>query len=235
MISMIIPVLNEASTISVLLNDITVKANVQNISEVIIVDGGSNDATIDLAFLYSEKLPLVILKSDKGRAKQMNMGAQKATGDILYFLHADTLLPKDYDRKIITEIKKGKIAGCFRMKFDSNHPILKLSQWFTRFNYKSCRGGDQTLFISKEAFKFLKGFNEAYSVYEDCEFISRIYDQFHFTIIKDYVTTSARRYENNGTLKLQFHFFIIHLKKWLGATPNSLSRYYHKNIISHQP
>lgn len=232
MISIIIPVLNEASTISILLNDIAEKAYSQNISEVIIVDGGSTDATIDLAFQFSEKLPLLIIKSDKGRAKQMNLGAESAIGDILYFLHADTLLPYQFDTQIIAETRKGNLAGCFRMKFDSNHPILKLSQWFTRFNFKSCRGGDQTLFISKEAFKTLKGFDEAYTVYEDCEFINRIYEQLHFTIIKDYVTTSARRYQYNGTLKLQFHFLIIHLKKWFGATPHSLSSYYHKNILS---
>jgi len=233
MISIIIPVLNEASTISTLLNDIAEKASLQNISEIIMVDGGSTDATFDLAFQFSEKLPLVILKSDKGRAKQMNLGAGNATGEILYFLHADTVLPYHFDSQIISEILKGNLAGCFRMKFDSQHPILKMSQWFTRFNFKSCRGGDQTLFITSELFRKLKGFNEAYTVYEDCEFINRIYDQFHFTIIKDYVTTSARRYQNNGTIKLQFHFFVIHLKKWFGATPNSLSRYYYKNIISH--
>jgi rSAM/selenodomain-associated transferase 2 len=233
MISIIIPVLNEASTIPMLLNDISNKATLQNISEIIIVDGGSADATIDLALQFSEILPIVIIKSDKGRAKQMNGGAQNATGDILYFLHADTLLPQRFDFQIISEVNKGNLAGCFRMKFDSNHPILKLSQWFTRFNLKSCRGGDQSLFVSNEVFEKLNGYNEEFTVYEDCEFINRIYDQYNFTIIKDYVTTSARRYQNNGTLKLQYHFAIIHFKKWFGATPNSLSRYYYKNIISH--
>ncbi|HAT64389.1 MAG TPA: glycosyl transferase family 2, partial [Flavobacteriaceae bacterium] len=155
MISINIPVLNEASTISTLLNDIAEKASLQNISEIIMVDGGSTDATLDLAFQFSEKLPLVILKSDKGRAKQMNLGAGNATGEILYFLHADTVLPYHFDSQIIYEIRKGNLAGCFRMKFDSQHPILKMSQWFTRFNFKSCRGGDQTLFITSELFRKL--------------------------------------------------------------------------------
>ncbi len=232
MISIIIPVLNEASTISVVLNDIATKAVLHNISEIIIVDGGSDDNTLSLAETFSDKFPLMLLSSEKGRAKQMNLGAKKATGDILYFLHADTLLPQRFDYQILSEVQKGNFAGCFRMKFDSHHPILKLSQWFTRFNLKSCRGGDQSLFVSKEVFENLNGYNEEFTVYEDCEFINRIYDQFNFTIIKDYVTTSARRYQSNGTLKLQYHFFIIHLKKWLGATPTKLSRYYYKNIIS---
>ena len=209
MISIIIPVLNEASTIDNLLDDIYKKGTLQNISQIIVVDGGSKDNTIELAAAFSEKLPLNILKSNIGRAKQMNVGAQSATGSILYFLHADTILPKNFDSQIISEYQKGNVAGCFRMKFDSNHPILKLSQWFTRFNFKSCRGGDQSLYITKEIFEKLGGYNEAYSVYEDCEFINRIYDQYHFTIIKDYVTTSSRRYAKNGTLNLQYHSLLV--------------------------
>lgn len=232
MISIIIPVLNEASTIETLLDDIYKKGTLHNISQIIVVDGGSEDNTVDLAAAFSEKLPLNILKARKGRAKQMNSGAQSASGSILYFLHADTILPKNFDSQIISEYQKGDIAGCFRMKFDSSHPILKLSQWFTRFNFKSCRGGDQSLYIAKEVFEKLGGYNEAYSVYEDCEFINRIYNQYHFTIIKDYVTTSSRRYAKNGTLKLQYHFALIHLKKWFGASPKSLTKYYNKYITS---
>ncbi|MCB0455254.1 MAG: TIGR04283 family arsenosugar biosynthesis glycosyltransferase [Aequorivita sp.] len=230
MISIIIPVLNEATTIGALLTDISKKTSLENISEILLVDGGSEDETIHLATSFYKKLPLSILKSQKGRAKQMNMGAQQASGSILYFVHADTTLPENFDTQLISQIENGFVAGCFRMKFDSNHPILKLSQWFTRFNVKSCRGGDQTLFISKSVFQKLNGFNESFIIYEDCEFTNRIYDQFNFVVMKDYVITSARRYKNNGTLKLQYHFTIIHIKKWLGASPKSLVAYYRKYI-----
>ncbi len=232
MISIIIPVLNEASTISNLLNDISKKASVKNISELIIVDGGSEDDTYEIVSGYSKTLPIIILKSEKGRARQMNVGAQNASGEILYFLHADTLPPADFDSQIISEINKGNVAGCFRMKFDSIHPILVISQWFTRFNFKSCRGGDQSLFIAKKEFQQLEGYNEDYTIYEDCELIDRIYNQYGFTIIKDYVITSARRYATNGTLKLQYHFAVIHFKKWLGANPKILYSYYKENISS---
>ena len=63
----------------------------------------------------------------------MNIGAKEASGDILYFLHADSFPPKDFDYNIIRQVKKGNIAGCFRMKFNSTHPVLKISQWFTTF------------------------------------------------------------------------------------------------------
>ena len=109
MISIIIPVLNEASTIETLLDDIYKKGTLQNISQIIVVDGGSKDNTIDLAAAFSEKLPLNILKGRKGRAKQMNVGAQSATGSILYFLHADTILPKNLILKLFMNTKKGTL------------------------------------------------------------------------------------------------------------------------------
>lgn len=232
MISIIIPVLNEATTIASILNDISEKASGNLISEIIIVDGGSEDATLQIASTFLKKVPLVLLTTEKGRAKQMNLGAKKASGSILYFLHADTVLPLHFDMQILSHVKKGSVAGCFRMKFDSKHPVLKISQWFTKFNLKICRGGDQTLFISKYIFEELNGFNEDFLVYEDGEFINRIYNQFPFTIINDYVITSARKYDKKGTLKLQYHFTIIHAKKWLGASPSTLYSYYTKHILA---
>jgi hypothetical protein len=86
---------------------------------------------------------VALIQSEKGRAIQMNVGAKAATGNILYFLHCDSL-PRHFDR-IIDTVQNGNQAGCFRMKFDYRHPVLMISQWFTRFNHISCRGGDQSL------------------------------------------------------------------------------------------
>lgn len=232
MLSIIIPVLNEANTVGLLLDHISTNGTSKHITEIIIVDGGSSDRTQEIIRAHSSYLSLVLLESSKGRAKQMNFGAEHSKGDILYFLHADTLPPKDFDKVIVQKVLSGASAGCFRMRFDSRHPVLKFSQWFTRFNLKSCRGGDQSLFITKESFYSLGGFNESYEIYEDCEFIHRIYDRYGFAVIKKYVTTSARKYRTNGTYRLQYHFTIIHLKKWLGASPKVLSDYYRKYIIS---
>ena len=173
---------------------------------------------------------ILFLEFGKGRAKQMNHGAKKASGDILYFLHADSLPPKYFDEQIIKEVRKGNEIGCFRMKFDSNHFILKFSQWFTRFNFKFCRGGDQSLFITNGIFNELNCYDESYGIYEDCEFIGRVYDNYKFTIINDYVITSARKYECNGSWRLQYHFTVIHLKKWMGASAEDLYHYYKKHI-----
>ena len=226
-ISIIIPILNEAETIGVLLQHLTFNSSEKNIAEIIVVDGGSSDNSAEIVSKFSN---VKLLKSLKGRAKQMNIGAKDASGEILYFLHADSFPPKHFDQLIIKEVTKGNNTGCFRMKFDSSHPILKISQWFTRFNFIICRGGDQSLFITKAVFNSLNGYNENFDVYEDCELINRIYGHYSFTIIDDYVITSARRYAQNSIWKLQYHFAIIHLKKWLGASAEELHRYYKKNI-----
>jgi rSAM/selenodomain-associated transferase 2 len=232
MISIIIPVLNEAATILSLLDYISINSSFKNISEIIVVDGGSHDGTSQLVDLYAENaiLNIRVISSEKGRARQMNEGARAARGSILYFLHADSFPPNSFDELIISEIKKGEIAGCFRMKFDSKHLLLKFSEWFTQFNIKIFRGGDQSLFISSELFDKMNGYDQQYVIYEDCEFISRLYKKYSFTIIPDYILTSARKYDQIGTWKLQYHFAVIHLKNSLGVSAEKLHKYYKRHI-----
>lgn len=245
MISIIIPVLNEVETIEALLSHISenacapakasggTRADIY-ISEILVVDGGSQDSTLEVVIDFSKKSKFNIqcIVSERGRAKQMNTGAAYATGSILYFLHADSFPPKNFDSGIISEVKQGNLAGCFRMKFDNKHPVLLISQWFTQFNLKFCRGGDQSLFISKELFNKLSGFNEDYIIYEDCEFTNRIYETAKFKVLPKYIVTSSRKYSEKGTWKLQYHFTVIHLKKWAGASPKVLYNYYKRHILS---
>jgi len=171
-----------------------------------------------------------VFSSNKGRAAQMNLGAAKAQGAVLYFLHADTLPPKDFDKHILKAIKDSYEAGCFQMKFDSDSRFLSFFAWFSRLNYKLCRGGDQSLFITKHLFENLNGFNEAYRIYEDNEFISRLYDHTRFKVLPQHVKTSARRYDNKGLFALQYHFGVMHLKNRLGEGPEELYQYYKEHI-----
>lgn len=227
-LSIIIPVLNEEDGIGSLLQHLHQQAAHGNALEILVVDGGSTDDTVKVA----EAQGVRVVQSEKGRAVQMNVGAASANGSILYFLHADTYPPKHFDSAITSAVANEQQAGCFRMQFNSPSRFLSFFSWFTRFNIPLCRGGDQSLFISKNLFVEQGGFNEAYRIYEDNEFIGRLYRQASFTVLTQEVVTSARKYEENGKWVLQYHFTVVHLKKFLGAPPEKLYAYYHKNILS---
>ena len=160
----------------------------------------------------------------------MNKGAQNASGEILYFLHADTFPPKNFDKYILSEVKKGNPAGCFRMKFDSDHWWLKLAGWLTQFRWRACRGGDQSQFITKQLFNEIGGFDEAFTIYEDNILINELFKRKKFVIIQQWILTSARLYNQKGVWNLQYHFWNIYVKRWFGADADELNAYYLKHI-----
>jgi len=226
-ISIIVPVFNEVNTLNQIL--IHLESSVSRTAEyqIIIVDGGSTDGSQNLV---KGKQHVTLITAEKGRAKQMNAGAKVANGTILYFLHCDSFPPKNFDLDIFEHVNKGKLAGCFRMKFDHSHPLLMVLQWFTKFNHLSCRGGDQSLFITKKMFDNIGGYNESFVIYEDNEIIKHLYQQKQFCVIPKNIVTSARRYRINGVCKLQYHFSVIHLKRKLGHSPERMLDYYKKNV-----
>lgn len=225
-LSIIIPVFNEAVGVLNFYEQLRKRLHQPNTTEIIFVDGGSKDGTIQLLKKTSCRLVL----SPKGRAKQMNHGAAVAQGFTLYFIHADSLPPYGFDQLILNAKSNGAVAGCFRMKFDSSHPMLCFFSYFTRFNLPLCRGGDQSLFISKNLFNELKGYNPDFEVYEDNEFTGRIYKTTPFTILKPNLVTSSRKYVQKGVWKLQFHFGIMHLLYFTTRNHKILKRYYQTNI-----
>ena len=265
-ISVIIPILNEAETIGDLLKYLFDNAKDHNQLEVIVVDGGSTDNSVEIvknfinvassdteynAELYRDaekvldtkfskenftrtdtvsKTNIVLLNSKKGRARQMNVGAKAATSSSLYFLHADSFPPKHYDYYILNEIQKGNQAGCFRLKFDSNHWWLRLAGWLTQFSWRACRGGDQSQFITLALFNAIGGYDETYTIYEDNILINQLYKRKAFVVINKKLKTSARLYEKHGVWKLQYHFWAIYVKKWFGASADELYAYYRKYI-----
>ena len=117
------------------------------------------------------------------------------------------------------------------MHFDDDHPLMSLFGWFTQFPLMICRGGDQSLFITKELFAVIGGFDENRLIMEDYDIISRIEQVSPLHILETEVTTSARKYHRNGIIPLQLSFGTIHLMYALGFTQESIIQYYRENIV----
>nr|WP_294346983.1 TIGR04283 family arsenosugar biosynthesis glycosyltransferase [Prosthecochloris sp.] len=224
-ISIIIPTFNEEETIAETLSNICNATEKQNDIEIIISDA-SDDSTLGIA----ENFPVRTCRSPKGRSIQMNRGADIATGTILYFLHADTLPPHGFTESIVNTVEQGRPAGCFQMCFDDPHWLMQTYGWFTRLPLMFCRGGDQSLFITRDLFNRIGGFNEKMRIMEDIEIIERINKHSTFAILDDAVITSSRKYTVNGRIRLQIIFGTIHLLYAMGFDLDILADFYSRNI-----
>ncbi|MGH7238357.1 MAG: TIGR04283 family arsenosugar biosynthesis glycosyltransferase [Candidatus Saccharimonadales bacterium] len=227
MTTVIIPTFNEADQIAATIKNIRYAAGAAPV-EIIIADGGSNDRTVDTAKQQGVR---TLMSEKKGRAAQMNAGASLANGDVLYFLHADTAPPDGFADDIIDTLNNGYSSGCFTLSFDHRHWFLRANCWFTRFDINAFRFGDQSLFVTREAFENAGGFCEKHIVLEDQEFIKRLKKFTAFKVIKKPVITSARKYIENGIYKTQAIFFIIYFLYQLGFSQEKLVKTY-KRMLS---
>ena len=232
-LTVIIPTLNEDNNIIKTLQALTKRAAQAHQIELIIVDGGSKDQTQAKVRQWKESHPqhsISLLESAPGRALQMNLGAAHSNAEILYFIHADTLPPKDYDALILRRLNPSHQAGCFRMSFDSNHWWMKLAGWGTRFHWKFCRGGDQSLFVNKALFNRVGQYASHYIICEDLHLIDRLYAHTQFQVLPQKVQSSARKYHARGMWQLQWHFWVIQYKYRQGHAPEDLWAYYQTHV-----
>ena len=225
-ISIIIPVLNEEEQIGRRIEKLQA-LQYGNVKEIIAVDGGSNDRTVQVAKSAGAR----VVHAERGRAIQMNVGAENAKGDILYFLHADTEPPIHFDYEILNAVSGGFDFGCFRLEFDWGHPLLKFYSWFTRFRRTELRFGDQSLFATRTVFEKAGGFDEDLVVMEDQEIYRRLHQYGAFYLSERSVITSARKYEEIGPVKLQFLFSIVWLGYYFGIKQNTLVNFYRTFIL----
>jgi rSAM/selenodomain-associated transferase 2 len=198
-ISVIIPTYNEADYIGALVHFLNQKGDGM-LLEILVIDGGSNDGTLDLAAAAGAK---ALSSPQKGRAAQMNYGASVADGDILYFVHADTKPPPSFALDIVMAVKNGYDLGRYRSRYQSAKSILRLNEWFTHLDLFICMGGDQTLFVTRKLFTSLNGFHPEMLIMEEYEFCQRARQRGKYIILKDAVAISARKYEKNSWLKVQ--------------------------------
>ena len=225
-ISVIIPAYNEADTIGKTISAVR-RRSAGHLREILVVDGGSKDDTAERVKQTKARL---VQSPGKGRSVQMNYGAEMASGEILYFLHADTIPPNYFDKTILKSVNDGARAGCFRLTFDYDHPLLDFYAWCTRFDIDAFRFGDQSLFVINDTFKMVGGFREDHIVMEDQELVKRIKNDYPFALLSDSVTTSSRKYLKNGVLKLQLVFTLIFLLYKMGVSQAKLVLIYKKII-----
>ncbi|MEO6000621.1 MAG: TIGR04283 family arsenosugar biosynthesis glycosyltransferase [Chitinophagaceae bacterium] len=230
MISVIIPTYNEADHIANTINRVLLTKDEYPV-EIIVVDGGSEDGTVSIA---KELGVITVIAERKGRGAQMNQGATIASGETLYFLHADSRPPTGFARYITNALGKGASSGCFRLAFDYSHWFLRANCWFTRFNINAVRFGDQSLFVKKTVFLACGKFREDLVVMEDQEIIHRIRKFGNFVVMNAAVITSARKYHENGVYKMQAIFFRIWLLYYLGYSQDYILKLYRSQIRKHK-
>ena len=194
--------------------------------EVIVVDGGSQDRTLEIAEQHADKL----IRSGPGRSTQMNAGAELASGEILLFLHADSHIPHTAWQNLLDAEKKMPIQwGFFAIQLDSQNLLLrvvsKLMNWRSRIT--AIGTGDQCLFVRRELFERLGGFAEL-PLMEDVEICKRLRKTSAPRIIKERVLTSARRWQANGICRTILLMWRLRLYYFLGVSPQRLHREYYK-------
>lgn len=221
-ISVIIPAFNEEVTIKTCLES----AKRLNSLEIIVVDGGSTDRTREIAQDAGAK----VVKSPKGRGIQMNKGASLAKGEILLFLHADTLLPLPPGDFLKKEFLKDHVGGFFRLKFDDNSISTKLVEFFANLRSRifSLPYGDQAIFVKRDVFEKIGGFRE-YPFLEDIDLGIRIKKFGKLKYIPLKVIASSRRLKKGYPLSpiiVSLRNVVIAFLFMLGVRPSKLIKLY---------
>ena len=221
--SVIIPTLNEEYFIRKNLGSI---ANNRNDVEIIVSDGGSTDETINAA----KNQGALIVHSEKGRGLQLNAGASKANGEILFFLHADTSIP-DNAFELLDEFfeNKNNLLCRFALCFDVDHNLLKNYTYFSKFDTIFTRFGDSGIIIRKDFYDSLGGFKN-YFVFEDVDFLRRASKKTKIMLLNAEVKSSARKFVSEGLIKNQINSFVLFIKYFLGTDSSILwNEYFNRN------
>ena len=192
--------------------------------EIIIVDGGSRDNTVGIARQYTPH----VLSSERGRGSQQHKGACYAQGDLLLFLHSDTVLPKNFEMMIQKTLSDPQVTlGAFRLSIHPSRPVLKLIALMANLRSRLLKMpyGDQALFMRRSDYFRVGGF-KGLPLMEDVDLVRRLNGIGRFMLTEDSVMTSARRWEKEGTLYTTLRNWSLIVKYLLGNPPHNLVRFY---------
>ena len=224
-ISIIIPTINEANNLPLLLSDLSI---IQNVGEILIVDCGSEDRTIDIANIYGAK---VYKSKERSRGLQLNIGAKNSQGDWLLFIHADTRLTYDWFKEI-KPVMRGDKNYVYYFKFKINHEgiIYRILEIFVNLRSKFFKQpyGDQGLIIHKSTYLKNNGFQKI-PLMEDVDFLERLENKKNLKQINLDIFTSPRKWEKTNVFLQAFKNWNFR-RRWLkGESINSIYSDYYKN------
>ncbi|HEX2093398.1 MAG TPA: TIGR04283 family arsenosugar biosynthesis glycosyltransferase [Longimicrobiaceae bacterium] len=221
-ISIVMPALNEAEGIAATLA--TLQPLRERGHEVVVVDGGSADATVERAAPLADR----VLLAERGRGRQQNAGARAARGGVLLFLHADTRLPADADRSVLEGLRRsGRGWGRFDVRLTGRHPMLRVVERMIslRSRLTGVATGDQGIFVRREWFEAAGGFPEI-PLMEDVALSCALLRRGRPLCLRETVLTSSRRWEAQGILRTTLLMWRLRLAYSLGADPRRLAREY---------
>ena len=223
MISVVVPVLDEAETLAQAL--LPLQPVRGRDVEVIVVDGGSRDGTRCVAHPLCDR----ILDAPRGRARQMNAGAAAASGRVLLFLHADTRLPSGWVPMVRDALgNRGREWGRFDVRLDGAHPMLRIVEYAMnlRARLSGIATGDQAIFVTRNAFRQAGGFPDIVLM-EDVALSRALRMRSRPACLHAAVITSSRRWERNGIARTIVLMWRLRIEYALGADPDKLARRYH--------
>lgn len=220
-LSIVVPVLDEAGQIEATLAALAPLR--RRGVELIVVDGGSQDGTVALARAEAD----AVLDAPRGRARQMNAGAAAARGEVLLFLHADTILPTEADRHVLRAVAGGRDWGRFDVRIAGRHPMLRvvamLMNWRSRLT--GIATGDQAIFVRRELFQRIGGFPDQ-PLMEDIELSRRLRRVSAPACLPARATTSGRRWESRGVWRTIFLMWRLRWRYWRGESAHRLAAAY---------
>jgi len=195
--------------------------------EVLVVDGGSTDRTVELARPLCDRLVV----SEQGRALQMNAGAAAAKGDLLLFLHADTRLPEKALGHLTSFVHSSRAWGRFDVRLSGERPLFRVIAWFMnqRSRLTGICTGDQAMFVRRDTFEALDGF-QPMPLMEDVEFSRRLCLVSRPFCINEPVVTDSRRWQKHGAWRTILLMWQLRWRYWRGESPESLAQIYRSDV-----